>query len=205
MAPQEPHGDRARCGARQMQQPHAARAFRARQGGAGRRGGCVPTAETPRRSERRRRRRHGDGQFGSSRSCCRGAPGPSAWPRRSTEVTPRRRHLPLREGTTAPAGPSLAVAARKAGWFGRRVACPGRHRLGLKFRLIWRVRTYQTRTRTADGLIARARRECMHDCAAVPRQHRHSSALLHAVSVAMDGGSTSTESLYMGAFLTDLR
>lgn len=31
MAPQQPHGDRARCGARQMQQP------RARQGGAGRR------------------------------------------------------------------------------------------------------------------------------------------------------------------------
>lgn len=46
------------------------RAFRARQGGAARRGGCVPTAETPRGSER-------DGQFGSSRSCCGGAPGPS--------------------------------------------------------------------------------------------------------------------------------
>lgn len=84
----------------------------------------------------------------------------------------------------------------------RRVPSPGRHRLGLKFRLTWRVRTYQAMTRTADGLIARASRDSrVHDCAAVPRQH--SSALLHAV--AMDGGSTSTESLYMGAFLTDLR
>jgi hypothetical protein len=54
MAPQaqEPHGDRARCGARQMQQPQypTPRVPSAR-GRAGRRGGCVPTAETPRRSD----------------------------------------------------------------------------------------------------------------------------------------------------------
>lgn len=46
MAPQaqEPHGDRARCGARQMQQPQypTPRVPSAR-GRAGRGGGCVPT------------------------------------------------------------------------------------------------------------------------------------------------------------------
>jgi hypothetical protein len=62
---------------------------------------------------------------------------------------------------------SVPGSGTKPGWFGRRVAWPGRHRLGLKFRLTWRVRTYQTMTRTADGLIAPASRESrVHDCAA---------------------------------------